>query len=335
MRAIQYASHGDPARVLELTEVPEPHPPAPGDALIRVLARPVHPCDLTGVGGRAGSAKAATPGGTRPGLEGVGLVEALGPGVDDRLAPGMRVAFFPARSAWSERVLAHAAYVTPVPDDISDEIAAQLHVMPLTAVLLLHAAEAACLHPDGHGVVVLTAAGSAVAKLATALAVRRGLKVINVVRRDAGVPEVAALHRDVPVISTEESGWRKRLLAAADGHPIRAVLDPVGGELASDMIPLLAEGGALVPYGDLSGEPIRVPALSFATHDIHIRGVSVGRWASRPACLRADDIATAIALARHRPELFPVAGAYDLSRIAEAVGHAGTARGGAVLLTSC
>lgn len=338
MRAILYRSHGDPARVLELVEMGEPHSPAPCEVLIRVLARPIHPGDLAGVAGRHGSALGRSPvpsSGTTPGLEGVGIVEALGKGADERLTPGMRVAFFPGRLAWSERVLAPAVYATPVPDDVPDEIAAQLHVAPLTAMLLLHAAEAACIHPDGHGAVVLTAAGSAVARLATALALSEGLRVIAVVRRRSGIEEITAFHGDIPVIATDEPGWRARIVAAADGHPIRAVLDPVGGDLASDLVPLIADGGALVPYGDFSGDPIRVSSQTFHVRDIHLRGVSVARWAARPAGVRAQDLAAVIGLARRRPELFPVAGCYDLARVGEAVIHAGaSARGGAILLTS-
>jgi len=44
------------------------------------------------------------------------------------LKPGTRVAFFPGRGAWSEKAIVSAEYVTEIPDDVSDEAAAQLHV---------------------------------------------------------------------------------------------------------------------------------------------------------------------------------------------------------------
>lgn len=50
--------------------------------------------------------------------------------------------------------------------------------------------------------------------------------------------------------------------------------------------------------GELSGQPISIPALSFPTRGITIRGVSVGRWAGLPEPVRTADIDAAISLAR-------------------------------------
>ena len=81
------------------------------------------------------------PGGARPGFEGVGEIAAVGAEVSEAsgLRPGGRVAFFPGRAAWSEYAIATAPFVTPIPDDVDDDTAAQLHVAPLTAALLLRA----------------------------------------------------------------------------------------------------------------------------------------------------------------------------------------------------
>jgi hypothetical protein len=136
-------------------------------------------------------------------------------------------------------------------------------------------------------------------------------------------------------ISSEEPDWRDQMKAAANGKPIRAVLDPVGGDIATNMIALLAGGGTLISYGDLSGLPIRVPALSFSVRDIRIHGVSVGRWAGLHESVRTEDIRTAIELARHEPALFAVAACYGLADIRRAAEHAQQAgKRGTVLLTS-
>jgi NADPH:quinone reductase-like Zn-dependent oxidoreductase len=87
--------------------------------------------------------------------------------------PGARVAFFPARWAWSDKVLAQARFVTPVPDDIPDAFAAQLHVNPLTAALLVRAVEKAGIAEVSGDVIVLTAVGSAVAKLTATFLLRK------------------------------------------------------------------------------------------------------------------------------------------------------------------
>jgi NADPH:quinone reductase-like Zn-dependent oxidoreductase len=82
----------------------------------------------------------------------------------------------------------------------------------------------------GNDVVVLTAAGSAVAKLVIATLGRMGIDAIGVVRSDSGAAELSALVPGLPVISTQSEGWQERLTAVAANRPIKAVLDPVGGD---------------------------------------------------------------------------------------------------------
>ena len=109
------------------------------------------------------------------------------------MKPGTRVAFFPGRGAWSEKAIVSAEYVTEIPDDVSDEAAAQLHVNPLTTALLLRAVETSGAKPGR--VVVLTAAGSTVARLVIGLLLDRGFDVVGIVRRKIihsdGLPNAA------------------------------------------------------------------------------------------------------------------------------------------------
>ncbi|WP_343615347.1 zinc-binding dehydrogenase [Novosphingobium sp.] len=334
MRSVLYRRHGDPAEVLETVDVEDPARPAPGEVLVRVTQRPVHYGDLLGIAGRyrSGGDLSVPEGGNRVGFEGFGLIEEAGEGVD--LAPGTRVAFFPGRAAWSEHALVSADFVTAIPDTISDEIAAQLHVNPLTTALLRRAVIRAGVQP-GNDVVVLTAAGSAVAKLVIATLGRMGIDAIGVVRSDSGAAELSALVPGLPVISTQSEGWQERLTAVAANRPIKAVLDPVGGDLASQMVTLLASGGSLISYGDLSGEPIAVPALFFSTRNITIFGVTVGSWASLPKAQRIEDLELALQLAADHPSLFPVAARYDLADARQAAAHVERpGKAGVVLLTS-
>ncbi len=332
MRAAVYFKHGKPEDVLQAVEVAEPGCPGRGEVLVRVLLRPVHPGDLLGVSGRYQPGSVIPEGGIRVGFEGYGVVEQVGDGVN--LKPGTRVAFFPGRGAWSEKALVAAEFVTEIPDEVSDEAAAQLHVNPLTTALLLRAVETSGAKP-GRDVVVLTAAGSAVARLTIALLLDRGYDVVGVVRRQAGVNELNVVFPDLPVVSTDKTGWQDRIFSASDGHPIGVVLDPVGGETASAATGLLSQGGSLVSYGDLSGQPISVPALYFSTRDIRISGVTVGRWAGLPQELRKADLKLALELAASRPELFPVEEVFDLADVAKAAAQVELpGKTGTVLLAS-
>jgi NADPH:quinone reductase-like Zn-dependent oxidoreductase len=337
MRIVQYHSYGNPEQVLRVNEAPPPPAPGPDQLLVRVLARPVHPGDLLGVEGRYSAAGAGTPvaaGAASPGFEGTGVIEAVGSAVPaGPLAPGARVAFFPAGGAWGELALVPAQFATVLPEGVTDAAGAQLHVNPLTAQMLLRAARAA--GAGAEGAMVLTAAGSGVAKLLAALALDAGLPVVGLVRSSAGAIELAALHPRLPVVATDRLDWRTRLDDALGGKPLRAVVDAVGGALASELFQRLAPGGTLVMYGDLSGEPLSIPALPFSVRDLHVEGVSVGRWAGLPAEQRHRDVEGALALALRHPHLFEVAASYGLAQVGAAVAHSRRARkGGAVLLTS-
>src|SRR3954470_23706253 len=74
---------------------------APGEALVRVLLSPINPSDLHMVRGRYGYQPElpASPGG-----EGVGIVEAVGPGVQDPIV-GARVVFVQSRDTWREHIV--------------------------------------------------------------------------------------------------------------------------------------------------------------------------------------------------------------------------------------
>ncbi|MBB4120157.1 zinc-binding dehydrogenase [Martelella radicis] len=322
--------------MLELLDGSHPPPPAQDEVLVRVLSRPVHPGDLIGVRGGyrpQGSSAIAPAGVGRPGFEGFGIVEALGAGHSKGLALGSRVAFFPAKGAWGEQVLAPVQFVTPVPDGVSDAIASQLHVNPLTAAMLLRAASGSGL--EASDLIVFSAAGSAVARLAIKLALGKGLSVVGLVRSNQGAESLQTMFPEAAILSTEAADWPDRLRAIAGKRPIRAVLDPVGGQMAGRLIDLLADGGAFIGYGDLSGEPIPVQPLVFPVRGLRMSGVSVGRWAGLSEAERTEDIKMALELAHRSPELFSVAAEYDLSAITEAVAHAEQpGRSGTVLLTS-
>src|SRR5580698_1171520 len=77
MKALIFRETGEPKSVLKLIEIPTP-PLAPGEALVRVLLSPINPSDLHMVRGRYGY-QPELP--ASPGAEGVGIVEAVGPGV--------------------------------------------------------------------------------------------------------------------------------------------------------------------------------------------------------------------------------------------------------------
>src|ERR1700756_75392 len=87
MKSIRFRQYGDPADVLAVEEMPVPEP-ARDEARVRMLAAPVNPSDLLYVRGRYAGVQPQFP--APAGFEGVGIVDALDPGIQD-FARGQRV----------------------------------------------------------------------------------------------------------------------------------------------------------------------------------------------------------------------------------------------------
>ena len=96
MKALIFRETGK-AKRLKPEEIPTP-PLAPGEALVRVLLSPINASDLHMVRGRYGY-QPELP--ASPGIEGVGIVEAVAPGVQGPLV-GTRVILVGTWNTWRE-----------------------------------------------------------------------------------------------------------------------------------------------------------------------------------------------------------------------------------------
>lgn len=265
MRSASHSRFGDPAEVLALADSPLPQP-GPGQVRVRTILAPVHNHDLLTVRGQYGYRPALPAIG---GSEAVGVVDALGEGVDG-VAPGQRVAVAGVHGTWAECFLAPAAALVPLPQAMEDGAGAQLLAMPLSAIMLLE-----FLQVEAGQWIVQNTANGAVGKTLAMLAAARGVNVVNLVRRDAGVDEMAALGIG-NTVSTAQPEWQARVRALTGGAPLRAAVDSVGGAASAQLLGLLGEGGVLVAFGAMSGEPMQVPA-----GELIFRGALVkGFWAS-------------------------------------------------------
>ncbi|MFC9643023.1 zinc-binding dehydrogenase [Streptomyces mirabilis] len=318
-RRVVHTRGGPPAGVLTVIEEPEPTP-GPGQVLIRTTAFPVHPGDLQAV--EAYPEEAAQP--VPAGVEATGVLEAIGPGthVASGVTVGGRVTVFPQPGAWSQWIVADAGAVVAVPDELSDEVAAQMLVNPLTTVMLRREAQE---HPAfGYdGLLVQTAAGSSVGRLLTGVSLMHNLALVDIVRSDRGAAELRKRFPGVPVVATEHPGWQDEIRRAADGRPVSVALDPIGGKLTESLLDLLAPGGKLVSYGQIAEEPISIHASTLLHKSLTLRGKSIGRWLSEASAeRRASDVATAKVIALALKDQFDVAATYGLDELGNALEHA-------------
>src|SRR6516164_4724754 len=136
MKAIRFTRFGEPTEVLELQEVPIPEA-GPGQVRVRMIASPINPSDVLVVRGEYGRLPQLP---ATPGFEGVGVIDAAGPGLLRylrRLRPGRRVAVLNGQGGnWQEYVVLPARQVVPVPDDVPDDQAATFFVNPASALVM-------------------------------------------------------------------------------------------------------------------------------------------------------------------------------------------------------
>ncbi len=323
MRALLQPQFGDPAEVLSVEEVPDPEP-GPGQVLVRVLLSPIHNHDLWTVRGSYGF-KPEMP--ARAGTEAVGVVEALGEGVE-HLTVGQRVASGGSFGAWAELIVAPAAGLIPVPDAMPDEAAAQLVSMPFSAIALVDFLDLS----EGDWI-VQNAANGAVGRLVAQLAARRGINVLGLVRRADGVVELReqGIER---IVATDDDGWRDRVREIVGDAPVVAGVDSVGGSAAGDLVSLLAEDGVLVVFGAMAS-----PTLEISSGDVIFKQVVVkGFWGSKvfPAMdreKRATLMGELVAGIASGALTLPVEKVYGLDEIADAArASAEPGRRGKILL---
>ncbi|WP_440709936.1 zinc-binding dehydrogenase [Herbiconiux sp. YIM B11900] len=266
MRALTHATFGEATDVLEVTDRPLPEP-GPGEVRVRTVLSPIHNHDLWTIRGTYGF-KPTLP--AASGTEAVGVVDALGEGVDS-LRVGQRVVTGGTFGVWAEYFVAQAAGLIPVPDGIDDETAAQLVAMPFSALSLLDHLDV----PPG-GWIVQNTANGAVGRLVAQFAAHRGVRVLGLVRRDAGVDELAAIGIH-DVVSTEKDGWQDAAAAVLQGASPLAAVDSVGGSASADLLGLLGEGGTLWSFGAMGSGDLQISSGALIFKDVTVKGF----WGSR------------------------------------------------------
>ena len=314
MRAIRFAEHGDPLSVLRLEDVPTPEP-GPGEVRLRITHRPVHPADLYCIQGSY-PVRPELPG--SPGLEGFGVVDAVGPGVKN-VAPGQRAV--PATGApgtWVEFMIVPAEGVLPVPDAISDQVGAQIFANPMTAWAMI--TDELDLNPGDW--VVQTAAGSTLGQITVQLARHMGMRTINVVRRREHVLMLRNAGADA-VICTADESVVERVRDITNGAGVRGAIDAVGGTLGAEIAACLSPGGTMLMMGLLSRAPLgALDAAHMIFQGTTVRGFWIVTWLQKqsPESLNKA-FGQVLGLLANGTIAPPIEAEYDLAEFRKAIEH--------------
>lgn len=182
------------------------------------------------------------------GLEGAGVVEALGDEVED-LVVGDRVAYAGAPAgAYSQQRCMPAHRLVKLPDVIDSMRAAAMMLKGMTARYLLHG----CYGVKAGDSILIHAAAGGVGSMVCQWAKHLGATVIGTV----GSPEKAALAAaagcDHPIEYLHED-FTRRVMEITDDHGVAVVYDSVGQATFDGSLACLRPLGTLVSFGQSSG----------------------------------------------------------------------------------
>lgn len=277
-KAIRVHRHGGP-EVMNLEDVTVGEP-GTGEIRIRQTAIGVNFIDTYF---RTGLYAAPTMPFT-PGNEGAGVVEAVGPDVND-IKVGDRVAYAAGLGAYAQERLIAAKSVVPIPEGVSDETAAAMMLKGMTAQYLLRRTHR--VQPGD--IVLFHAAAGGVGLIACQWAKHLGATVIGTVgTRDKG--ELAKAHGCDHVIYYREEDFPTRVREITGGELCHVVYDGVGKATFPASLDCLRPLGMFASFGSASG-----PIEAF---NINLLAQKGSLFATRPTLFtytakREDLLATA------------------------------------------
>ncbi|MBI2312865.1 MAG: quinone oxidoreductase [Betaproteobacteria bacterium] len=227
--------------------------PGPGQVLVRNTAVGVNFIDTYH---RTGLYPVNLP--ATLGMEGAGVVEAVGPRVTE-FKPGDRVAYAQPIGSYAELALRPAERLVKIPAGVDDRIAAAMMLKGMTAQYLLRRTYRV---KAGDTILVHAAAGG-VGQILCQWGKHLGATVIGTVGSDekAKLAKKAGC-RHVIVSSREKIPERVKEITRGKGVPV--VYDGIGKDTFTDSLDCLAPLGLMVSYGNASGAvpPINIGILS-------------------------------------------------------------------------
>jgi len=243
-RAIQISAFGGP-EVLQCVDLPVGEP-GPGQVRIRH-----HACGLNFIDVYQRTGLYQNPLPLVLGMEGAGIVEAVGEGVS-HLQPGDRAAYASATpGAYSEVRVMPATQVVQLPDGIDFETGAAMMLKGLTAQYLLkRTLPVEGLHPGDW--VLFHAAAGGVGLIACQWAKALGLRLIGTAGGQAKC-RLALEHGAAAMIDYTREDFVARVKDITGGRGVKVVYDSVGRDTFEGSLACLRPFGLMASFGNSSG----------------------------------------------------------------------------------
>ena len=254
-----------------------------------------------------------------PGLEGMGTVASAGTGVTTVTVNQRVVAVNKGAKAgkgtWQRFIVVGAEAVIPIPDNVSNESAAQFFVNPVSVIGMIDGelikknkkrermnsfkkfpsdgrsctgffmyfspalSHPAVLKPPKDSYIVQTAAGSALGKQFIQIAKVKGFKTINIVRRKEQIEELTKIGADVVLWSEAEGFDLVTEVKKATGEDgAFGAISPVTGEVVADLTKAVRLGGETLLFGALGGVDVKLNVVTMIFNASVVKGFWLSVW---------------------------------------------------------
>lgn len=279
MKAIQVGEFGGPD-VLTLADVDLPAP-GPGQARLKIEAAGVNFIDTYH---RTGAYPGQLP--FTLGLEGAGVVDAVGQGVTE-VSVGDRLVYSGQPGAYAEYAIIPVGKLVPVPEGVDTRVAAAAMLQGLTAHYLV---DSTFPLAPGHTALIHAAAGG-VGLLLVQMAKKRGARIIATVSTEEKAELARRAGADEVILYTESDFESETKRLAGGG--VDVVYDSVGKTTFDKSMNCLKPRGYLVLFGQSSGAvPPVNPQILNTKGSLFLTRPTIGHYTADRAELmrRADEM---------------------------------------------
>ncbi len=270
MRAMLVHELAEDISTIRLDEIDLP-PPGAGEVRLQLKACSINFPDILMIQGKY-QFKPSLP--FSPGMEGAGVITALGPdvtglNVGDKVVAGLRIGGF------AEEVNASASDCRPIPAGMGFVKAAAYPAAYLTAYVALavrghlKAGETLLVHGSSGGV------GLAAVEVGKLL----GATVIATSASDEKLKTVKA--RGADHVLNVSAGFKDRVKELTNGRGADVIYDPVGGDVFDESVRCIAWNGRLLVIGFTSGRIPTVPVNMPLIKGFSVVGVRAGEYGRR------------------------------------------------------
>ena len=257
---------------------------SPGDVLIKVAYSSVNYKDYLAVQTGGGVIR------SYPMIPGIDLSGTVVSSEDDRFRAGQEVLVtgfqmgMSHTGGYAEYARLPADWIVPLPTGLSLRDAMVVGTAGFTAALSINALEKAGMQPQDNPEILVTGAAGGVGSIALQLLARSGYRNISALSKNAEADEAALLALGAA-----------RVLSVSDVVPEKArplgtqrfhyVLDVVGGEIASALLPQIYYGGSMSMCGNAGGISLSTTVMPFILRGVSLLGIDSVNYpaADRPA----------------------------------------------------